>query len=436
MKYFFLFIICIFLTSCSNKKLTSNYLDFKYQQDINILPALDKNQTFSLNNYKKNFFSPWHMKITHKNPEQIFWSFNFYMNTQKEFYFFNKQKIPKTWFEKQITNANAKDFLKINKKALVIKNSLLKNLPVDTPILLDPFKQGEGIPFDYAQDSVLNIASAILVSHYTLDKRFVFVNTESGWGFIPAQNIEFFSDKRAKIYENLNFITPLKDKFPIYDKDDNFIFQTRIGALYPYYSEDKNFYFGKIGSLKFKFPKSKAVKFPLEFNENNLKSQLTQLLALPYGWGGYNYERDCSLFLRDVFAPFGLYMPRNSKAQSEYFTQFNISKLSNQQKQIFLKKYAKTYLTLLYMKGHIMLYAGTINDDILALHSAWGVKTKDDGRLLIAKNAITTLDIASDKKEVDSKDLFISRLSAVSFLSLSQEEKEEISNYLQNINSH
>lgn len=65
----------------------------------------------------------------------------------------------------------------------------------------------------------------------------------------------FFSNDRAKIYENLNFITPLKEKFAIYSEDGKFLFESRIGAIYPYYKEDKNYFYGKIGSKKYKISK-------------------------------------------------------------------------------------------------------------------------------------------------------------------------------------
>ena len=36
----------------------------------------------------------------------------------------------------------------------------------------------------------------------------------------------------------------------------------------------------------------------------------------PYGYGGLYDNRDCSAMTRDLFAPFGLYLPRNSSEQA------------------------------------------------------------------------------------------------------------------------
>lgn len=34
------------------------------------------------------------------------------------------------------------------------------------------------------------------------------------------------------------------------------------------------------------------------------------------------------------------------------------------------------YATLLYMRGHIMLYTGVIDDKISVTHASWGLKLK------------------------------------------------------------
>ena len=105
---------------------------------------------------------------------------------------------------------------------------------------------------------------------------------------------------------------------------------------------------------------------------------------------------------------------------------FDISALSNSQKATLIARYGKPYETLLYLKGHIVLYVGAVNGENLAFHSVWGIRTKDDGRILIAKSVITTLDIGKDDKRVAKGDLLLSRLEAMSFLSLNEQEKAKL----------
>lgn len=430
----FVFIFALFFISCSSKveNLNSKYADLKFKQDINTLVFFDEKISQSASSYKAKFFAPWHSKLSKKSYKQkdIFWSFALYLSDRK-YYFFNKQEIQKSYFKKLIDNANKNAFLSLKKKAIITKTSNLKNLPSKTAILLNPFKEGEGLPFDYSLDSVLNIGSPVLISHFTKDKEFAFVLAESGFGFVEARNLELFTEQRAKTYEKLNFITPIKERFPVLSLDNNFAFELRVGAIYPYYAFENGHYIGKIGDLKYKIPSYAVSAFPLSLNDKNLKMQLKELFARPYGWGGYDFERDCSLFIRDLFASFGFYLPRNSYAQSLALKRFDISKLSNLQKQDFIKKYAKPYTTLLYLRGHIMLYAGVLKGENVALHSIWGIRTKDDKRLLVGKSALTTLDVGKESSEVDEKDLILSRLSAISFLSLSENELLRINEALE-----
>ncbi|EOH3965385.1 NlpC/P60 family protein, partial [Campylobacter coli] len=190
-------------------------------------------------------------------------------------------------------------------------------------------------------------------------------------------------------------------------------------------------FYGKIGPKKYKISKDNASNFPLNFNDENLKNQISEVLNLPYGWGGYNFERDCSLLTRDVFSAFGLYLPRNSAAQKNSFTHFDINTLDNSQKKDFLDRFGKAYLNLLYLPGHIMLYAGKISDKNVAVHNIWGLRKDETQRLLISSSVITSLEIGKD--EISKENLLLSRLKEVSFIYLSKEEKEQITNYLEKL---
>ncbi|MCR2118550.1 hypothetical protein CUPS3810_02910, partial [Campylobacter upsaliensis] len=131
---------------------------------------------------------------------------------------------------------------------------------------------------------------------------------------------------------------------------------------------------------------------------------------------------------RDIFAAFGIYLPRNSLAQNKSFKNFDISFLSNEEKKAVLKRFAKPYATLLYMKGHIMLYAGEIDYKSVALHSIWGLRLDEKQRLLIGQSVFTSLEIG--KNQISKENLLLSKLSHLSFLELSNYEALELSDYL------
>lgn len=431
LKFFLCSFIFFFLCACASKDL-GHYMPLKTQQNINALPKFTPSTALmDTQKYKKYFFSAWNDNAPKPSKKEVFWAFDGYL--RHKYYFFNKRPIPKSFFEKAIINANTDAFLSLKQKAIITQTTYLKNIPVSTAILQDPFKQGEGIPFDYALDSVLNFATPVLISHYTQDKRYAFVKSEVGWGFVSSLHLQTISNAQAQHYKEANFITPLFERTLVYNDKDEFVFEGRIGAIYPYDELKNGVYHGQVGNVKFQISVNQASKFPLELNDKTLKNQLTQLINRPYGWGGYDFERDCSSLIKDIFAPFGLYLPRNSFAQSMAWEHFDISSLSNSQKINLIKRYGKPYETLLYLKGHIVLYVGVVDGKSLAFHSIWGVKTKDDGRILIGKSVITTLEIGKDDKRVKKDDLLLSRFETMSFFKLNEQEKERLKKALKKL---
>lgn len=424
MRFFLYIFVFFFLCACGGRDL-GHYMPLKTPQNVEFLPKFTPSiAQIDTQSYKKHFFAPWNDNVPKLDEKEVFWAFEGYLS--KDYYFFNKRKIPKSFFEKVISNANTQAFLTLKQKAIITQNTMLKNLPVGTAILQEPFKDGEGIPFDYALDSILNFATPVLISHYTQDKRYAFVLSEAGWGFVQSAHLKSVSNSRVEHYKKAKLITPVVERALAYDENGEFAFETRVGAIYPYDELKNGVYYGQAGGVKFQISASNAIEFPLEFDDERLKNQMAQLLNRPYGWGGYDDERDCSALMRDIFAPFGLYLPRNSFAQSVAWERFDISALSNSQKATLIAKYGKPYETLLYLKGHIVLYVGVVNGENLAFHSVWGIRTKNDGRILIAKSVITTLDIGKDDKRVAKEDLLLSRLEAMSFLSLNEQEKAKL----------
>lgn len=82
-------------------------------------------------------------------------------------------------------------------------------------------------------------------------------------------------------------------------------------------------------------------------------------LAQPYGWGGRGGERDCSQYLRDVFATFGVQLARHSSVQAELGTHnIDVEGKSDDEKRALLEKWHARGVVILYMPGHVMLYLG------------------------------------------------------------------------------
>jgi hypothetical protein len=131
-----------------------------------------------------------------------------------------------------------------------------------------------------------------------------------------------------------------------------------------------------------------------------------ELIGEPYGWGGLYGNRDCSSMTRDFFAPFGIWLPRHSEDQvKEVGIYTDLSSMSPEQKEKIILEKGVPYLTVLWRKGHVMLYIGEYQGHTLIFHNIWGIKTKDlrgrEGRKIIGQAVITTLRPGSELRNFD-----------------------------------
>ncbi len=95
-------------------------------------------------------------------------------------------------------------------------------------------------------------------------------------------------------------------------------------------------------------------------------------LGQPYGWGGHAGGRDCSRFLMDLFAGFGLQLPRHSSHQAVAGPRvIDVPEdASRQQRLRLLDEAERAGVALLHFPGHIMLYLGRDEAGVpMALHS-------------------------------------------------------------------
>lgn len=108
----------------------------------------------------------------------------------------------------------------------------------------------------------------------------------------------------------------------------------------------------------------------LPLTRKNLFEVAFRELGEPYGWGGTNGERDCSRFVYDLFAVFGVQLARHSAVQAKLGSRrINARKMSEEKKRAAIRKAAQSGIVLLYMKGHIMLYLGNDGGRDFALSS-------------------------------------------------------------------
>ncbi|KAB0612507.1 bifunctional C40 family peptidase/M15 family metallopeptidase [Campylobacter hyointestinalis] len=395
-------------TSLSLANKAPAILNLEYEQNASILSEFKLNLDMGQKEFLDKLFSVWQMKSIKEKKSDLMWAFNAY-NGKKQY--FGESKLPRNleWFSYQKQNANFDELGTVFKPAITLSNTLIRNFPTNDKLFLDPKKAGEGYPFDYLQDSVIGAFHPVMISHFSKDRAFAFVKSDALWGFVPSKNLKILSKKEVDEFKKYNFGVFVKDNASILDDNGKFMFYSRLGGIFPYTDENTTHF--KFNN-KFAVDKKYAKKFQ-SINNANLKNTLNELLGQNYGWGGENYLRDCSLFIKDFFGSFGIWLPRNSKEQGKIGQMIDLKNLSNKEKKEIISKVGLPFLSLLYMPGHIMIYGGEVDGKLVSIHDAWGIRTKDGGRAMIGKVAITDLEIGKGYDNIDEKSLLLSKITSL-----------------------
>lgn len=427
LRIFITLIFILFFTGCVSKneilrpQIEQKYeiLEFEFSQNQAILPEVQNPKIFDEKSFLERFFKVWDFSKENKpkiSKKDAFWALNAYKNTKnKKYYSPSRRKYDDKFFDEIYKNANIDEFGKFFVPAITLKNTLLRNAPTSEPIFISFKNAGEGYPFDYFANSALGVNYPVVISHFSKNKDFVFVQNDAVWGWVDARDVKILSQNEINFIKNSKFITILDDKTPLLSLNDEFLLNARVGTLLPYDGEDDDFYYGEIftkNSLaSYKISKNHATKFPATLNSQNVKKIIGSILGEPYGWGGFGYYRDCSQFTKDIMASFGVWLARNSKAQTVGYKSIDLSTLSPDEKLTVIKQNATPYLSLIYMPGHIMLYSGVINGEVSVVHNAWGLRTNSGGRALIGQTAITTLKIGQNHPNISKNNLLLNKIT-------------------------
>jgi hypothetical protein len=123
----------------------------------------------------------------------------------------------------------------------------------------------------------------------------------------------------------------------------------------------------------------------VSYTQENVARQAFKMLNHPYGWGDRLGGRDCSRFIMDLFASFGMVMPRNSKYQAMIGEDLGVDEDMRVREKLHILDQATPMTTLLRLPGHIMLYLGKHQGRHYAIHSLWSIQKADSTGPVLSK---------------------------------------------------
>jgi hypothetical protein len=439
-KYSFL-IFVLFLTSCCLKSpdllkevkdvtdLSQNHIS--YLNDISKEKILlQREAQAAMNeNYDKKYFSVWHnLKPVHSSLETLSSIFSNFAKSPG--YGENKRQHSSAWLKKLQQNASLENYPNSLQFAITTRHTNLRMMPTNSPHFYKPGGDSSGWPFDNLQISSVPANTPVLVCHLSADKSWALVETSFAFGWIPVEDCARVDENFIKIWESGRYAVVIKDKTAVFDADGNFILRTSIGQIFPLAKDmtDKMEILIAMANennnavIKHSVvSRQNIAPKPLPFTYLNAVTIANEFIDEPYGWGGLYDNRDCSAMTRDFFAPFGVWLPRNSADQAKKLGKYiDLQDLEPEQKEKIILEQGIPYLSLIWRKGHIMLYIGEEKGRALIFHNIWGLRTIDcsgqEGRKIIGKAVITTLYPGKELNYLDPEGLLVKHLSAISIL--------------------
>ncbi|WRA46630.1 SH3 domain-containing protein [Helicobacter pylori] len=383
--------------------------------------------------YLKAWYSPWLDAKIKSNKKEVFWILK-EMNKSTG-YGEDLKPNAKAFNDELIKSMDIEHYPSAKIKAVVVRDSDVRAVPTNKPYYLSQ----KGYPFDRYQNSLIFQGTPVLITHFNLDKTYAHIQSSFVYGWIKVSDLAYMRDKDIELLTKLkNYVMPIKDKIPLYTDYGDFYTDARVGELFalipqsqnasqnPQKKELKAYGFlrdakGYAALQSVILDEKDFFVFPKAFNSENMAYFIDTMLGQKYGWGGLLGNRDCSAFTRDSFANFGILLPRNSYTQSRYANNYvDLSSMKAKEKEDYILKNATPFGTLIYLKGHIMLYLGAYNHQAIVAHSIWSVQTQKHFKTLshkIGGVVITSLWLAEEHNGAFSKKkLLIDRVLGMSDL--------------------
>lgn len=434
----FIFSLGIFLSGCGDKSEVAWYgpvADLKnYPQDLEAYipagqghkPLVSKSsRDKAAKRYVKLFYSPWtQKKSTYPRKDATWATKNF---AGKSSWKLNGTRLTPDVWDGVIRNANIKKFPSLARKGIMIENAPLRALPTNTPFYKNPQKAGEGYPFDYLQYITLWTGMPVFISHISRDKQWVFCETSLLSGWVPSNSVSPVTDGFIRYWQDQPLGAIVRDKIPLEARRGKAgranANDLRVGTILPWQEGNLLVPVAQgttTSSKEVSVPSGAAVKFPMPLTASNVARVGNSMMGEPYGWGGLDYLRDCSSLTRDLFTPFGLWLPRNSFYQAKVGRGRDLSGFSPVYKERAIRDFGKPFVTLVGMPGHIMLYVGQYQGKAVVYHDMWAARTilsnGEQGRLIVGKVLVSSLKPGVEHSEVNKVGTLLDRVKNITII--------------------
>ena len=351
-----------------------------------------------LSQFRRRYYAPWSGNAAITDTAASIATMKEHL--QKAWYGENRRRVPERLLAELSVNCDLEHFPTMKKPAIATAATDVRVLPTTRPF----FENADAFPFDALQNTALKLNEPIRVLHLSRDGLWLFVETADTNGWVQTRDVGFMDNIPARKWMNRAQVVIFRDFTLIRDKSGLADQRVKVGTICPLVGERGDAYVISVAvkagkhrarEVKARVAKEAAGVFPLELNRGSVTLIGNELIDKPYGWGEMFQDRDCSSMLRDFYLPFGIWLPRGSYNQINSAGNISLAGLSGSEKERLIMEKGVPFLTLVHLKGHIMLYVGNRNGRALMFHSTWGIGVRDgkggEYKKVIGKSIVSTL---------------------------------------------
>lgn len=375
---------------------------------------------------RDKLFRPWEMT------EPTRWvkaSLNKNFNMRPDYaYTDGKQPFPMDAWQRIEENSNKGAFPSGVARGITLRHTNLRAMPTPMPFYRNPDKPGEGFPFDYFQHTSLPMGVPVLICNVSKDGQWRLVETALTVGWLPAKDVAEVDEAFISRWQSQPLAALVRDKVFLASSTEH------IGTLLPLAGSASP---GRGQAISVLYPQSgsggkasigtaslapgAAVAVPLVLTPAEVARVGNEMMGQPYGWGGLAERRDCSALTRDLFAPFGIWLPRNSSRQAKVGMPIALAGFSSEEKEARIVSQATPFLSLIWLPGHIGVYIGQYQGKPVMFHNMWGLRTRDGsgdcgGRAVVGKAVVTTLRAGAERPDLCTPAGMLDRVQRVTVL--------------------
>lgn len=325
-------------------------------------------------------------------------------------------------------NARMSTYPNTKARAITIRNTDLREMPTHTPRFSEPTPDQRANPFDYFQYSLLPVGTPLFITHTSRDGQWHYIECPVAAGWVDASDVALVDDAFIRAYQTGSYAAIVRDKVMLPGSQCG---QVNIGTVLPLADAPT----GQPGMINLLVPVRKgryaatvtttvpiadAVRKPLPLTPDAVAQIGNVMMGQRYGWGGMFGDRDCSALTRELFTPFGIWLGRNSTGQGRSGLVQPLEGLSPAEKENIILRQGVPFLSLLWMRGHIMLYVGEWKGRPAIFHNVWGVRVingdDDNDRAVIGRAVVTSITPGAELRNLYRKTTFADRLRSLTTL--------------------